>query len=228
LLSTKGMTMGSGPEDAKKIASDLRPAYPVSRRDLLAGTAATIAFAFVPVSSLRFAAETAAPKEIFTATERQSLEAMVSRIIPSGSDGPGALEAGCARYIESALGDAYQSLRKAYSTGLAALDFAAVSSGGKSFAASGGAVQDKILTDFEKNVRVGEFADSSSFFEMVRRHTLEGMFGDPSYGGNANFAGWELIGYPGPRMYVSPPMQAMDAKTPPSRVTAKQLVHGSR
>jgi gluconate 2-dehydrogenase gamma chain len=224
------MTMGSGPEDAKsaqKATSESRPAYPVSRRDLLTGTAATIACAFVPVASLRFAA-TAAPKEIFTATERRSLEAMVSRIIPSGSDGPGALEAGCARYIESALGDAYQALRKAYSTGLAALDSAAISSRGKSFAALGEVERDRILTDFEKNVRVGEFADSASFFEMVRRHTLEGMFGDPSYGGNANFAGWELIGYPGPRMYVSPPMQAMDAKTPPSRVSAKQLVHGSR
>jgi hypothetical protein len=219
--------MGSGPEDPKRMTSDSRPAYPVSRRDLLAGTAATIACAFVPVSSLRFAG-TAAPKEILTATERQSLEAMVSRIIPSGSDGPGALEAGCAHYIESALGDAYQSLRKAYSAGLAALDSEAVSSGGKSFAALGDAEQDRILTDFEKNVRVGEFIDSASFFEMVRRHTVEGMFGDPSYGGNANFAGWELSGYPGPRMYVTPPMQAMDAKTPPSRVSAKQLVHGSR
>jgi gluconate 2-dehydrogenase gamma chain len=57
---------------------------------------------------------------------------------------------------------------------------------------------------------------------------LEGMFGDPSYGGNANFAGWDLIEYPGPRMYVSPQMQTMDAKPPRSRVSAKQLVHGSR
>ena len=46
-------------------------------------------------------------------------------------------------------------------------------------------------------------------------------------GGNANFAGWELIGYPGPRMFVSTEMQKMDAKIPRSRVTAKQLTHGS-
>ena len=66
------------------------------------------------------------------------------------------------------------------------------------------------------------------FFELVRRHTLEGMFGDPSYGGNANFAGWDLIEYPGPRMYVGPQMQTMDAKIPHSKVSAKELVHGSR
>ena len=152
---------------------------------------------------------------------------MVSRIIPAGPDGPGALEAGCARYIELALQDAYQSLRKTYSSGLAALDAHARSSGGKPFAALSVTEQDKILLDFEQNIRVGGYDDSAAFFELVHRHTLEGMFGDPSYGGNANFAGWELIGYPGPRMFVSPEMQKMDAKIPRSRVTAKQLAHGS-
>jgi hypothetical protein len=29
------------------------------------------------------------------------------------------------------------------------------------------------------------------------------MFGDPYYGGNANFAGWDLIGYPGVRTQVT-------------------------
>ena len=30
--------------------------------------------------------------------------------------------------------------------------------------------------------------------------TLEGIFGDPMHGGNANLVGWKLIGYPGPRL----------------------------
>jgi len=115
-----------------------------------------------------------------------------------------------------------------YAAGLAALDSHATSNGGKSFAASGVIEQDKFLSDFEHNTKVGDYHDSASFFELVRRHTLEGMFGDPSYGGNANFAGWELIGYPGPRMYVGPQMQTMEAKIPHSRVSAKQLVHASR
>jgi gluconate 2-dehydrogenase gamma chain len=209
----------------------------VSRRDLLAGGAATIACALVPASSLTFSRtnpgqagtpQISTPKlEVLTATERQSLEAMVSRIIPAGSDGPGALEAGSARYIESALGEAYQSAKKAYTAGLAALDAYANSNYGKSFVVLGEAEQDGILSEFEKNVKVGEYTESSNFFEMVRRHTLEGMFGDPSYGGNANFAGWDLIGYPGPRMYVPPQMQALDTKPPRSRVSAKELVHGS-
>jgi gluconate 2-dehydrogenase gamma chain len=219
--------MGSRSEGQKESTSTSQQLHSVSRRDLLAGTVATIAYAFVPVSSLG-QARAPALKEVLTFTERQSLEAVVSRIIPAGTNGPGALEAGCARYIESALGDAYHSLRKMYSAGLAALDSHATSNGGKSFAALGATEQDKVLSEFEQNIRVGEYSDSAAFFELVRRHTLEGMFGDPSYGGNANFAGWDLIEYPGPRVYVSPQMQTMDAKPPRSRVSAKQLVHGSR
>jgi len=221
------MNIESRPEESENIASDSQKPQTVSRRNLLVGTAATIACALVPASSLGFAKETA-PAGVLTSTERKSLEAMISRIIPAGADGPGALEAGCARYIESALGDAYQSLKGNYSAGLAGLDSYAMSREGKPFVALDAPAQDKILSDFEQNTKVGDYHDSAAFFEMARRHTLEGMFGDPAYGGNANFAGWDLIGYPGPRMLVSPEMQNMDAKIPHSHMSAKQLMHGSR
>lgn len=198
----------------------------VSRRDLLAGGAATLVCAFIPISALRFAA--AAAPEIFTAQERRCLQAMVSRIIPADANGPGALESGCAVYIESALRDAYRSQISAYGTGLAALDSRAMAGHGRLFPALDATEQDQILTDFERNAKVGEYAEAGSFFEMVRRHTLEGMFGDPSYCGNANFAGWDLIGYPGLRMYVSPDLEQMNAAIPRSRVSAEQLMHGSR
>jgi len=199
----------------------------VSRRDLLAGGVATIACAFVPLSSL-VVTTASAGGEVLTYNERQTLEAFLSRIIPADGNGPGALEAGCARYIESALAGAYQSLRKTYRSGLSALNAHAMSKDGKFFAALTPAGQDEVVSDFEKNITVGNYIDSNAFFELVRRHTLEGMFGDPSYGGNANFVGWELIGYPGPRMFVSAKMQEMNAKIPPSRVSARQLVHASR
>jgi hypothetical protein len=49
---------------------------------------------------------------------------------------------------------------------------------------------------------------------------LEGMFGDPHYGGNKNFAGWDLIKYPGPRPAVSPEMQKMGEPIAPYRRSA--------
>jgi len=198
----------------------------VSRRDLLAGTAATIACAFLPASSLALA-KPSDSSLVLTSTERHALEAMVSRIIPADVNGPGALEAGCARYIESALARAYKDLRPTYSTGLAALDAAAYSRARNNFAGLPATEQDQLLSEFEQK-KLAAYTESAAFFEMVRRHTLEGMFGDPSYGGNLNFAGWDLIGYPGPRMLVSPNMQKMDAKIPRSRISAKQVMHGSR
>ena len=47
---------------------------------------------------------------------------------------------------------------------------------------------------------------------MVRTHTLQGTFGDPYYGGNANFVGWDLIGYPGIRLNVTSEDQRLGAQ----------------
>jgi hypothetical protein len=62
--------------------------------------------------------------------------------------------------------------------------------------------QDAVLIALEK--------EDPGFFNMVRGHTLQGMFGDPYYGGNAGFAGWDLIGYPGLRLGVTEAQQAFE------------------
>jgi hypothetical protein len=46
------------------------------------------------------------------------------------------------------------------------------------------------------------------------------MFCDPFYGGNANFAGWDLIGYPGVRTIVAPDEQRMDVTLKPNHKSA--------
>jgi gluconate 2-dehydrogenase gamma chain len=35
------------------------------------------------------------------------------------------------------------------------------------------------------------------FVKVLREHVIEGLFADPSYGGNAGGAGWRWLGYPG-------------------------------
>ena len=42
--------------------------------------------------------------------------------------------------------------------------------------------------------------ETTLFFLLLRRNTIEGMFCDPVHGGNVDMVGWQLIGYPGPRM----------------------------
>ena len=45
----------------------------------------------------------------------------------------------------------------------------------------------------------------------MRSHTIQGTFCDPYYGGNADFVGWDLLGYPGLRLVVTEDDQRMDA-----------------
>ena len=60
-----------------------------------------------------------------------------------------------------------------------------------------GARQDELLGKLDAGAASGFTPDSATFFTTLLSHAMQGMFGDPSYGGNANFAGWDLIGFPG-------------------------------
>jgi gluconate 2-dehydrogenase gamma chain len=147
--------------------------------------------------------------ETLTAEQSDTLEAIVARLIPSDENGPGAAEARAAHYIDRALTGPLASRKPAYVSGLAALDAYARSSKGAAFAKLSARDQDAVLTDMEKNAATGFSPNSAAFFNMVRTHTIEGTFCDPYYGGNAHFVGWDLIGYPGVRMAVSPDEQSM-------------------
>jgi gluconate 2-dehydrogenase gamma chain len=181
----------------------------------LRGTAAVGAVTALPPEVLAQAAN-AAPYANLSAAEAATLEAIVARLIPSDATGPGALEAGAARYIDGALGSALALHRAAYTAGLAAIETYARRSAGNSFALLPPTAQDAVLTDMEQNKAAGFAPSSSAFFELVLGHTLEGTFGDPHYGGNQNYIGWELIGYPGLRLAVSAEQQQMNAVLEPS------------
>jgi hypothetical protein len=143
------------------------------------------------------------PLENLTATEADLLDAIVARLIPSDPSGPGATEARAAHYIDRALGGALASSRQTYTAGLAALDRYSRSSRGKAFTELSAMDQDSVLIDVETGAATGFTGSSAAFFALVLNHTHQGTFGDPYYGGNANFIGWDLIGYPGIRTMVT-------------------------
>ncbi len=72
----------------------------------------------------------------------------------------------------------------------------------------------------ERDRHPGFTPNSAAFFNLVREHTLEGMFCDPYYGGNANFVGWDLLGYPGVRTVVSPDQQRLGIGIAPNHKSA--------
>ena len=55
------------------------------------------------------------------------------------------------------------------------------------------------LSAGKQDARLKEI-EGTLFFSMLRGHTIEGMFCDPMHGGNIDLIGWQLIGFPGPRM----------------------------
>ena len=193
----------------------------ISRRDMLKTAGAAGAAALIPVpldasttvgavektSTELVAAAPAGPLMNLTAHETEILSAMVDRLIPSDEMGPGALDAGALRYIDRALSEAESDAAEAYRNGLTALDRYSEYSRGKPFTELGDKEQDSVLIDLQTGsatgAGVGFVGSSGAFFNMVKSHTWQGVFGDPQYGGNVNFTGWDLINYPGVRMRVS-------------------------
>lgn len=145
------------------------------------------------------------PLRSLTEREARTVAAACERIFPSDASGLGASESGVVVYIDRQLAGPYgrdkyryvsppfvesirehgyqgrETPREIYRTGCRALgDFADVPA----------AEQDTRLMAIE----------TSRFFALLRAHTIEGMFSDPVHGGNADLAGWKLLGYPGPQM----------------------------
>ncbi len=180
--------------------------------------------AFVPLAALTASAQSATPARALDPIQRHMLEAFVDRLIPKDDLGPGAVEAGAAEYIDRCLADYLAAEKQSITDGLAYMDAHCVAARGGPFADLPAATRDEVMTAMEANTVPG-FPTARAFFNRVRRLTLEGMFGDPHYGGNTNFAGWDLIKYPGPRPAVAPEDQKMGVDVKPYHQSAWGAEH---
>ncbi len=190
----------------------------ISRRTLIASVA------FVPLAALTASAQSATTVRALDPIQRHMLEAFVDRLIPKDELGPGAVEGGAAEYIDRCLADYLAAEKQSITDGLAYMDAHCVAARGGPFADLPAATRDEVMTAMEANTVPG-FPTARAFFNRVRRLTLEGMFGDPHYGGNTNFAGWDLIKYPGPRPAVAPEDQKMGVDVKPYHKSAWGAEH---
>jgi gluconate 2-dehydrogenase gamma chain len=192
----------------------------ISRRTVIASAA------IVPIAALSSVAQTPPPSALSDAQLRL-LAAFVDRLIPKDELGPGASESGVPEYINRSLGDYLAPEKTMFIEGLGATDSFARRSQERPFVDLTSEKQDAVLASMESGSAEG-FANARAFFNRVRRLTLEGMFGDPYYGGNKNFAGWDLIKYPGPRLATSAADQKMGVDIKPYRHSAygSEETHG--
>lgn len=175
----------------------LRP----SRRDLIASAA------FVPLAVLT--AQTRPAPTALTPAQLKTLEAFIDRLIPTDELGPGAVAAGAQVYIDRVLAGPNAHEKGQFLEGLEAVDAYAKRTQGGFLAELSPEKRDQILKAIDDGT-VQNLPQARAFFNRARRLTLEGMFGDPYYGGNKGFAGWDLIRYPGPRPAVDAEMQRID------------------
>jgi gluconate 2-dehydrogenase gamma chain len=146
------------------------------------------------------------PLRFFTEQEAKAIVAACERIFPADESGPGATQAGVVVYIDRQLAGPYGTDKYRYTQppfvesvpehGYQGKDNPqqifrdGIPSLGADFVALDGAKQDERLKAMEK----------TRFFQLLRQHTIEGMFCDPMHGGNADLIGWKMLGYPGPQM----------------------------
>ncbi len=145
------------------------------------------------------------PLRFFTAAEARVISAACERIFPSDASGPGATEAGVVIYIDRQLAGPYGRDKHRYTKGpfvesLPEHGYQAKANPREVYRAGIAALGDFTALTPEKQDEQLRSIERTKFFQMLRAHTLEGMFCDPMHGGNAGLIGWQLIGFPGPHM----------------------------
>src|SRR5580704_8145498 len=146
------------------------------------------------------------PLRFFSQAEALVVAAATSRIFPSDEAGPGAREAGVAVYIDRQLAGPWGRDRHRYTQG------PFEENAPTEFGYQGKATPQEVyrqglkglqgfnhLPPSEQDQKLKQI-ETTLFFSLLRRNTIEGMFCDPMHGGNVEMVGWQLIGFPGPRM----------------------------
>ena len=190
-----------------------------SRRAFLkgaaAGASAGAVAAFIPEANAQSGNNAEAATEPFSVAARHgaffnheqavTIAAFVERLMPGAPDKPGATDADVLNYIDLALAGAYADQQRFYRRGLVALDTYCRATHDAAFASLDPAQQDATIAALEAGTAGGfEWPAARAFFETLRTHTMEGMFADPVYGGNKDFAGWRLVGFPGAQFTYTP------------------------
>jgi len=149
------------------------------------------------------------------APDAETVAAFAERIMPGAPGKPGATDANVLNYIDLALAGAYGDQQDFYRHGLAALEAHCRTTYGESFARLSPERQDETIRALEEGKAESfTWPSARAFFETLRTHTMEGMFADPVYGGNKEFSGWNLVGFPGVQLvYTTADLQSRTAFT---------------
>lgn len=183
---------------------------PLTRRAFLELTAAGLGGASLMLGCGR----PASPYRFLSDAEAELVIALAEQIVPA-DESAGATEAGVVRFIDRQLVTHYKRFQPAYRSGLEALERTSQELTGTPFRALAWEAQ----TDLLQRIEQGDVPETlwpetgpGEFFRMIRDHSLQGFYGGPQHGGNANYVSYRMIGidYPPVLGRHRPP----DAATP--------------
>lgn len=184
----------------------------VSRRGVLKSVTALLAgFRFPFAVPAR-----ATPSSVLPESAMLTLAAVMGRLLPADDTMGGAKEAGAHFYVERQLRGRYAPHLATYQHGLNAIAAAVGDANPNNVSDWSASRLDATLTamaDGRFNSETVHLADGGrEFFALVHQHMIEGTFADPMHGGNWDFIGWRLIGYPGVRLNYSKNEQAIGTR----------------
>jgi gluconate 2-dehydrogenase gamma chain len=156
-----------------------------------------------------------------TVIEAAFVEAFVDVLVPADELTPSGSDLGLAIFIDRQLAGAWGKGDRLYQqgpwaqgapgqgyqlpltpaeffrAGIAAVNGHCKQEYGKEFDRLAPADRQRVLEGLDKSTIHLEHLSGKQFFEVAYQAAMEGMFGDPIYGGNKNKAAWKMIGYPG-------------------------------
>ena len=159
----------------------------------------------------------------FRPVDAAFFEAIADHMVPADNLTPGGVELGIPVFIDRALGGSWGKGDRLYSQGpwkigtanqgyqlpftpaelfRAGVDqtniHCAKTYGGKTFDQLAAAQKEEVLKGLESgSIKFESGLPSGTFFADLYQVVMQGMFGDPIYGGNRDKASWKMIGFPG-------------------------------
>jgi len=123
---------------------------------------------------------------MLTAAQARDVDAIAAQIVPSGAT-PGAHEAGVVYFIDHIHKGAWAAGASDFLAGLTAFQAAC--------AKHHPGVSQFADLSAEDQLAYLKHVDHTPFFGQMRFLTILGLLSLPSYGGNANKLGWQLVGF---------------------------------
>jgi len=123
--------------------------------------------------------------EFLSEEHARTLAVICDQIVPA-DDFPSASQAGVLSYIDRQLNRHYRRHRDAYRRGLEQAQAMSRKRFGQDLAALSPPQQLEIVNSLSQQER--------PFFDLVRKHTLEGYYGSPRHGGNRDAVSWRMLG----------------------------------